>query len=194
MPSKLASFTNPLQAIVKLLIKKPITYNFPPEMPISRKSRGRHIFDPKECIGCSLCAKICPNIAIEMVKREKDEKVILQPQLDYQKCCFCGLCVDYCPRNALQFTNFPMLVVMDKNNLIYSPEKLAEPPKPETTAKPKIQGINDWARSRSLWIMNYFTGCCFLEAIPWVSSGFDMERFGLIVANSHRHAYLLLVG
>jgi len=194
MPKKLASFTNPLQAVAKLFIKKPITYNFPPEMPISMKSRGRHIFDPKECIGCSLCAKICPNIAIEMVKREKDGKVILQPQLDYQKCCFCGLCVDYCPRNALQFTNFPMLVVMDKKHLIYSPEKLAEPPKPETTAKPKIQGINDWARSRSLWIMNYFTGCCFLEAIPWVSSGFDMERFGLIVANSPRHADVLLVG
>ena len=67
MLSKLASVTNPFQAVVKLFIKKPITYNFPPETPISRKSRGRHIFDPKECIGCSLCAKICPNIAIEMV-------------------------------------------------------------------------------------------------------------------------------
>lgn len=93
-----------------------ITYNFPPEVPITEKARGRHIYYPDLCKGCGLCAKICSNKAIEMVKCEKEGKTIVRPQIDYGKCCFCGLCVDTCPTNALQFTSFPMLVAMDKKD------------------------------------------------------------------------------
>jgi len=94
-----------------------ITYNFPPETPITEKARGRHILIFEACKSCGLCAEICPNMAIQMVEREIDGKKVLKPQIDYAKCCFCGLCVDICPRGALRFTCFPMLVTMDKNNL-----------------------------------------------------------------------------
>ena len=185
---------NPLKAGLKLFSKKPITYNFPPEMPLTEGFRGRHVYDPEKCKGCSLCAKICPNKAIEMVEREKSGKKVLQPQIDYSRCCFCGLCVDVCPTGALKFSNFPFLVVLNKEDLLYSPEKLAQPPKLDMGKPPKIKSIVDWARSRSFWVLNYFTGCCFIEAIPWVSSGFDMERFGLIAVSTPRRADVLLIG
>ena len=43
----------PFEAGVKLLRRGRITYNFPPEMPLTEKARGRHIFNPEKCMGCS---------------------------------------------------------------------------------------------------------------------------------------------
>ena len=185
------------KAELKLFLSRPITYIFPPETPLTAEFRGRHVLDRERCRGCGLCSKVCPNKALEMVERKATghlQKKTRYPQIDYTKCCFCGLCVDICPTNALQMTNFSMMVAMDKDDLLFPPEKLAQLPKLETPKKMKIRDIIGWARSRSLWILNYFTGCCFLEAVPWVSSGFDMERFGLLAVSSPRHADVLIIG
>lgn len=181
---------DPMKAISKVFIQKPMTFNFPPETPLTEGFRGRHLFDPEKCKNCSLCLKICPNEAITMVGEEKK----VMPSIDYSKCCFCGLCVDVCPTNALTFSNFPMLVTMDKDSLLYSPEKLAEMPELKEGTPSKTKSIVDWARAKSLWIVHYMTGCCFIEAVPWVGSGFDMERFGLLAKGSPRHSDVLIVG
>jgi len=189
---------NVLKIGLKLFVSKPITYRFPPETPLTKDFRGRHILNLQKCRSCGLCASVCPNKALEMVERNAMEhpriKVPRYPQIDYAKCCFCGLCVDICPTAVLQMTNFSAMVVMDKDELLYPPEKLAQPPELKMPRKLKIKDFTSWARSRSLWVLNYFTGCCFIEVIPWVSSGFDMERFGLLVAGSPRHADVLLIG
>ena len=183
---------------LELFISKPITYVFPPETPLTMEFRGRHVLDLEKCRSCGLCSRICPNKALEMTERKiakrSQEKVARYPQIDYTKCCFCGLCVDICPTGALRMTNFSIMVAMDKNEFLYPPEKLAMPPQLEMPEKPNIKDITSWARSRSLWVLNYFTGCCFVEAVPWVSSGFDMERFGLLVVGSPRHADVLIIG
>ena len=185
----------------KLFFSKPITCRFPPETLLTKESRGRHVFNPRKCTSCSLCAKVCPNKAIEMVEKIEENttvqsqiKVVRRRQIDYAKCCFCGLCVDVCPTGALQTTNFSTMVALDKDELLHSPEKLAQHAELKTPEKPKIKDLTSWGRSRSLWVLDYFTGCCFIEAIPWVSSGFDMERFGLLLTGSPRHADVLLIG
>ncbi|MBD3189015.1 MAG: NADH-quinone oxidoreductase subunit D [Candidatus Heimdallarchaeota archaeon] len=182
-----------------LLTTKPITYNFPPDMPITEETRGRHILDIEKCRSCSLCSRVCPNQAIEMVERENPDpsakkKTVKYPQIDFSKCCFCGLCVEACPTEALQMTNASIMVAPEKSQFLYPPEKLVEPPDLKHPEPAKIKNASSWARSRSLWIINYFTGCCFIEAVPWVGSGFDMERFGLIVARNPRMADVLLIG
>ncbi len=176
----------PVAALLRNIIKKPMTYMFPPETPLTEGFRGRHILNLEKCIGCGNCARICPNEAIEI----KDKK----PHIDYSKCCFCGLCVDVCPTKALQFTNFVMMVEHSPTDFLYSPSKLAEEPEMEHPKPTKKESYGMFGLSRSLWILNYMTGCCFIEAIPWVSSGFDMERFGLIAVGSPRHADVLIVG
>ncbi|MGQ4895161.1 MAG: NADH-quinone oxidoreductase subunit D [Candidatus Njordarchaeia archaeon] len=186
--------SDPIKAGINLFSSSAMTYKFPPEMPLTKGFRGRHLLDTNKCTGCKLCYNVCPNKAIEMVEMTIDNKKVLRPEIDYGKCCFCGLCVDVCPPKALTFTNFPMLVTTDKKTLIYTPEMLSKPPKLEMKQPPKIKGIGHWARSRSLWVLNFFTGCCFIEAVPWVGSGFDMERFGLIPVASPRHADVLIVG
>jgi len=47
------------------------------------------------CIGCTICAKKCPQEAIEMVN---DLAVI-----DYEKCVNCGICVENCPRECIGY-------------------------------------------------------------------------------------------
>ena len=49
------------------------------------------------------------------------------------------------------------------------------------------------ARAYSLWVINYFTACGFMELLPWVGSGYDMERFGIVAVPTPRHADVLIV-
>ena len=55
-----------------------------------------------------------------------------------------------------------------------------------------IKSIRE-ARAWSLWIVNYFNSCGFIELFPWLGSGYDMERFGIRVVGSPRHADVLIV-
>lgn len=49
------------------------------------------------------------------------------------------------------------------------------------------------ARAFSLWVVNYFNSCGFMEILPWVGSGYDMERFGILAVGSPRHADALII-
>lgn len=114
-----------IPTLFKNLFSKPMTVRFPHEsIPIPDGYRGEHEFDIDKCISCSLCAKICPNMAIEMVElpeehREKYPKKY--PKIDIGKCCFCGLCQDICPKDALKLTKNFFLSTFDQKTVIKSP-------------------------------------------------------------------------
>jgi NADH-quinone oxidoreductase subunit I len=134
------SFQKPISAILKTFIKKPMTLVFPKEkLPFLEGYRGRQILDMEKCIGCSRCAKACPNLAIEMVERpsktedtnsnEKSKKKIPKyPQINLGKCCFCGLCAENCPKDALTMSVEQMICVLEKDDVVYTPEMLSQPP------------------------------------------------------------------
>jgi pyruvate ferredoxin oxidoreductase delta subunit len=54
--------------------------------------------DYSKCIGCGLCAKLCPEPCIAMKKINKQVK----PVIDYNYCKGCGLCAKECPVKAIK--------------------------------------------------------------------------------------------
>jgi len=118
---------------LKYLLRRPYTRLVPDrEGPLtSDRTRGRHVLDMSKCTGCSMCQKVCPADAIQMVKVEgswpQNVKKIF-PRIDYQRCTFCGMCVEACPFNALSMTNISgwYLITRDKKSTLYDPEKLSK--------------------------------------------------------------------
>jgi len=107
------------------LFSKPMTVRFPYEsIPIPEGYRGEHKYNIDKCISCGLCAKICPNRAIEMVevsKEQKDKYPKKYPKIDLGKCCFCGLCEDICPIDSLSLSKNVFLSTFDTSTVIKEP-------------------------------------------------------------------------
>ncbi len=58
--------------------------------------------DQKKCIGCGICAELCPYGAIEMVKVGKRKKA----QTITASCKGCGICASHCPVLAISMGGF----------------------------------------------------------------------------------------
>lgn len=84
--------------------RKPVTEIYPTvKFQPPERYRGRHIFYDELCIGCSLCAKVCPNNTIVMLERpeQTDPKLKHRPIIDLNRCIFCGYCAEVCPAKCL---------------------------------------------------------------------------------------------
>jgi NADH-quinone oxidoreductase subunit B len=46
---------------------------------------------------------------------------------------------------------------------------------------------------KSIWVFNWFNSCGFAELLPVVGSRWDMERFGMFVTGTPRHADALFI-
>ncbi len=132
---------------VKYLFTKPYTRMVPrSEKPFKTTSiRGRHVLDMSRCTGCSMCQRVCPANAIDMVEVEGDWSQNPRkrfPRIDLHKCTFCGLCVEYCPFKALSMTTYTgyELYTRDKNTTLLHPLQLAEKP-PEAIITVKKNGF-----------------------------------------------------
>jgi NADH-quinone oxidoreductase chain I len=116
--------------VIKNMLRRPITVRFPAEsIPLAEGYRGEHAYDLNKCVSCGLCARICPNKAIEMVKaprKYRDKYNKTYPKIDLGKCCFCGLCQDVCPTGALRMTKNVFLSTTDPKTVIRDPMESAQ--------------------------------------------------------------------
>jgi len=111
--------------LIKNLFSRPMTVAFPHEaIPIPEGYRGEHAYDVDRCTGCTLCARVCPNRAIEMVEAPEAQREAYPktyPKIDLGKCCFCGLCQDVCPSGAMTLTQNVFLSTNDRATVLRPP-------------------------------------------------------------------------
>ncbi|MEM0178992.1 MAG: NADH-quinone oxidoreductase subunit I, partial [Fervidicoccaceae archaeon] len=128
--SLLSKARNHLKAIMlgaKLFIRPiRITYRYPIVKEIPQEGyRGFIVLDDQKCIGCSLCARICPASAMKMFQPQEKK---LRPAINYERCVFCGYCVDICPENALKHARTHDVVFESGESMLYIGEKFTVDP------------------------------------------------------------------
>ena len=57
-----------------------------------------------------------------------------------------------------------------------------------------LENFANWARSNSLWILGFGTGCGAIELRPLMTSRYDMYRFGIQARPTPRQASVFVIG
>jgi NADH-quinone oxidoreductase subunit I len=110
--------------------------------------RGRHRLQRYEdglerCVGCALCAAVCPSEAIYLEAAENTEENRVSPGERYAKlyeihqlrCIFCGFCEEACPEDAIVMGPEWELANYARKRFIASKEDMLTP-KEEGFGKP----------------------------------------------------------
>jgi NADH-quinone oxidoreductase subunit I len=127
-----------MRVVIRNVFKSKETISYPEvrRQPWPR-FKGRHILDRhpdglEKCIGCELCAGVCPADAIYVVGAENKPGARFSPgeryaqiyQINYLRCIFCGLCVEACPTEALLMSTEYEISGASRDELVYTKEQL----------------------------------------------------------------------
>ena len=135
------------------MFRKRVTIQYPEEKR-SKPDRfhGRHILNRypdgmEKCIGCELCAGVCPARCIYVRGADNPPDEPVSPgerygfvyDINMLRCIFCALCVEACPTEAITMTHlFEMSVdnrqdaIYTKTELLVNPDGSRNHPEPES--------------------------------------------------------------
>ncbi|MDR0778207.1 MAG: 4Fe-4S binding protein [Methanomassiliicoccaceae archaeon] len=137
-------------------------------------------FAGEECDDCGKCADICPSKAIVISQKWT---------VDIGKCILCKECISECPANAISLVEAPDYA-LKREDLIFR----------RGDGTSRIAGTLDGEKlrtmRRSVNIREVDTGscnACEVEVNMLANPFYDMERFGIRIVASPRHADMLLV-
>jgi NADH-quinone oxidoreductase subunit I len=96
--------------------------------------KGHHAFLKDEdgslkCVGCGICAGVCPSKAIKVSTEEGEnhEKLVTGYEIDAFRCIYCGNCQEACPKDAIILTQLYEMADYDNRELyIWNMERLLE--------------------------------------------------------------------
>jgi NADH-quinone oxidoreductase subunit I len=137
--------------VLKYAFKRPITEYYPEVKPqLPPRSRGRHYLTKWEdglerCVGCELCAIVCPAQAIHVQPANNKpgdvhshgERYASDFQINMLRCIYCGLCEEACPTGAIILSNEFELASYTREALIYTKPMLTEKKPGDSGRDPK---------------------------------------------------------
>lgn len=172
-----------------------VTTKYPQEQDIAPAGfRGEPNIDPDRCTFCGDCVDICPPGVIQLTMEKESGENILTLACD--GCIFCGRCEDVCTDGAIKLTQEYELASKTKENLIATIRS-----KPCIDEDIEIMGQHLHSKiknifGRSLSIREVHAGSCNgceVEVNALTNPIYDIERFGIHIVASPRHADMLLV-
>lgn len=172
--------------------------------------RGRPTLATDRCDGAGECVDVCPANAIAVRSTEGEQNW----QLDLARCVFCGLCQEVCPNGAIWLTNDFELAARQREDLritiplakssrgVHSPReqtRSACTQGPRAVVRSEAERLTDRIRKllrRSLHIRHMDAGSD--NSTDWETAAllnpiYDIQRLGIDIVASPRHADLLLV-
>jgi Ni,Fe-hydrogenase III small subunit/NAD-dependent dihydropyrimidine dehydrogenase PreA subunit len=173
----------------------------------AQASFGFPVIDFNRCVACDECARSCPTGAIQAVESEPGRKTIT---LSYAACIQCRECVSGCPERAVGVSHDIDVAAYTRQQLARTGSFDVDP----VSGRGIFRGVEahtgrsfhesaDHLRERikgqlgrSLHVRQVDAGSCNgceLEIAATTNPLFDLERFGIHVVASPRHADVLLV-
>lgn len=137
---RVAAMMRGLLIVLKHAFKRPATLRYPEEKrKLPERSRGRHYLTKwddglERCVGCELCAIVCPSQAIYVKPAQNTpeeqhshgERYAVDFQINMLRCIFCGYCEEACPTGAIVLGNEFELSGYSRQSLIYTKDMLTE--------------------------------------------------------------------
>ena len=137
------------------LFEKRVTTSYPREKRAKPdRLHGRHVLNLYEdgmekCIGCELCAGVCPANCIYVRGADNPEDAPVSPgerygfvyEINYLRCIHCDLCVEACPTEAITETKLFEFSFTNRSDAIYTKAELLVDAE---TGRPRQLPWEDW--------------------------------------------------
>ena len=129
------------------------------KVPKPERLHGRHVLNRYEdgmekCIGCELCAGVCPAKCIYVRGADNDPDAPTSPgerfgfvyEINYLRCIHCDLCVEACPTEAITETKLFEFSFTNRRDAIYTKSELLV----GDDGKPQHMPWEDWRDGEDL--------------------------------------------
>jgi NADH-quinone oxidoreductase subunit I len=131
------SFLGGFKLTFQHLTRPRVTTSYPDEKrPKFPRQHGRHVLNRYEdgmekCIGCELCAGVCPADCIYVRGLDNPPDHPVSPgerygyvyEINYLRCIHCDMCVEACPTEAITETKLFEFSFTNRNDAIYTKEQ-----------------------------------------------------------------------
>ncbi len=127
--------------------------------PKPERAHGRHVLNKYEdgmekCIGCELCAGVCPAKCIYVRGAENPADDPKSPgerygyvyEINYLRCIHCDLCVEACPTEAITESKLFEFSFTNRSDAIYTKDELLV----GDDGKPQQMPWEDWREGEDL--------------------------------------------
>jgi NADH-quinone oxidoreductase subunit I len=159
-------FFGGFRVALRQMARTRVTWQYPLEKkPKMNRVHGRHVLNRYEdgmekCIGCELCAGVCPADCIYVRGADNAPGDPVSPgerygfvyEINYLRCIHCDMCVEACPTEAITETKLFEFSFTNRSDAIYTKEELLV----GDDGRPKRLPWEDWRegddRFTSAWM------------------------------------------
>jgi NADH-quinone oxidoreductase subunit I len=129
------------------------------KIPKPERLHGRHVLNRYEdgmekCIGCELCAGVCPAKCIYVRGADNDPQDPTSPgerfgfvyEINYLRCIHCDMCVEACPTEAITESKLFEFSFTNRRDAVYTKAELLV----DDEGKPQQMPWEDWRAGEDL--------------------------------------------